>query len=87
MKLNSNYDIFNAVNGNVKLESGQHRIKSYFYFTGETVDGDIIEFETSKAVTQLYAELLAKKELRELGGGHIDAWFSETDEFAFDVEV
>ena len=63
-----------------------NRVKSHFYFTGETVDGDEIFFETDKAVSQLQAEFLAKKELRNLGG-HIDAWFSETDEFAFDVEV
>lgn len=63
------------------------RVKSYFYFTGETIDGDEIYFETDEAVSQLYAEFLAKKELRDLGGGHIDAWFSETDEFAFGVEV
>jgi hypothetical protein len=63
------------------------RIKSYFYFTGETIDGDEIYFETETAVSQLFAEFFAKEELRDLGGGHIDAWFSETGEFAFDVEV
>ena len=63
------------------------RVKSYFYFTGETIDGDEIFFETEEPVSQLYAEFLANKELRDLGGGHIDAFLSETDEFVFDVEV
>lgn len=87
MKLNSSYDIYNAVNGNAVFNHGVSRIKSYFYFTGETIDGDLIQFDTEKAITSLHAELLAKKALRELGGGHIDVWYSETDEFAFDVEV
>jgi len=87
MKLNSSYDIFIATQGNVGFNRGVPRIKSYFYFTGETIDGDIIEFDTPNAITQLHAELLAKKKLRELGGGHIDVFFSETDEFAFDVEI
>ena len=38
-------------------------------------------------MTNLYAEFKAKAILRECGGGHIDAWYAETDEFAFDVEV
>lgn len=62
-------------------------MRSYFYFTGETIDGDIIEFSTEKAVTVDYAEALAKRTLRTIGGGHLDAWYSETDEFAFDVEI
>lgn len=63
------------------------RIKSYFYFTGEDVDGNLIEISWGKPMTNLYAEFKAKEILRECGGGHIDAWYAETDEFAFDVEV
>ena len=62
-------------------------VLSYYYFTGEDVDGDEIFFETFKAVTDKEAQNLAIAELNEVGGGHIDAWYSETDEFAFDVEV
>lgn len=62
-------------------------ILSYFYFTGETVDGDLLELETSKAITEKVAKAMAITELEEWGGGHLDAFFSETDEFAFDVEV
>lgn len=62
-------------------------MKSYFYFTGENFDGDYIEFETSEAVTIETAKDICRRELKVVGGGHIDAWFSETDEFAFEVEV
>lgn len=61
--------------------------RSYFYFTGETVEGEILEFETETPVTRAEAELKAKEVLREVGGGHIDVWYSETDEYAFDVEA
>lgn len=67
--------------------TNSNRVRSYFYFTGESIDGDIIAFDTPNAITQLHAEFIAKKALREVGGGHIDIYFSETDEFAFDVEV
>ena len=62
-------------------------IKSYYYFTGETVDGDLIEFESSDAITEDEAKDYAAKELSFLDGGHVDAFYSETDEFAFDVEI
>lgn len=61
-------------------------ILSYFYFTGETCDGDYLEFSFETPMTQSHAEKVAKKILQE-SGGHLDAWFAETDEFAFDVEV
>lgn len=62
-------------------------MKSYFYFTGENLDGDYIEFDTSEAVTIETAKDICYRELKDVGGGHIDAWFSETDEFAFEAEV
>ena len=63
-------------------------VRSYYYFTGETVDGDEIYFETTEAVTEEFAREWAEKELNYFQcGGHIDVWYSETDEFAFDVEV
>lgn len=58
-----------------------------YYFTGENVDGDEISFETFKFITDKEARDLAIAELIEVGGGHIDAWYSITDEFAFDIEV
>lgn len=64
-----------------------NRIKSYFYFTGEDIDSNLIEISWGKPMTNLCAEFKAKAILRECGGGHIDAWYAETDEFAFDVEV
>lgn len=64
-----------------------NRIKSYFYFTGEDVDDNLIEISWGEPMTNLCAEFKAKAILRECGGGHIDAWYAETDEFAFDVEV
>lgn len=63
------------------------RIKSYFDFTGEDINGNSIEISWGEPMTDLYAEFKAKAILRECGGGHIDAWYAETDEFAFDVEV
>lgn len=62
-------------------------ILSYYYFTGETIDGDEIHFETFEPVTEKFAKEWAEKELKCLSGGHIDAWYAETDDFAFDVEV
>ena len=69
------------------MSNPAHEVKSYFYFTGEDIDGNTFFYETEKAITLLHAELEAKKLLREVGGGHIDMWYSETDEFAGDVEV
>lgn len=63
------------------------RILSYFDVTGETVDGEIIELSWANPMTQLHAEFAAKELLRDLGGGHLDVWFAETGEFAFDVEI
>lgn len=58
-----------------------------YYFTGETVDGDFISFEVFD-VCEKKARKMARKELETVyGGGHLDAFYSETDEFAFDVEV
>lgn len=58
-----------------------------YYFTGETIDGDEIYFETSEAITKEFAREWAEKELEYLNGGHIDVWDTETGDFAFDVEV
>ena len=62
-------------------------IKSYYYFTGENIDGDLIEGSTSVAMTDENMRDYARAILREYGGGHLDVWYSETDEFAFDMEV
>lgn len=62
-------------------------ILSYYYFTGEDVDGEYIEFSTTEAVTEGEAKDIARRELKYVDGGHIDAFYAETDEFAFDVEV
>ena len=62
-------------------------ILSYYDFTGENVDGEYIEFSTAKAMTEEEAKDIAYFELKCAGGGHIDAWYAETGEFAFDVEV
>lgn len=59
---------------------------SYYNFTGETIDGEYIEFSTVNAVTEEEAKNLARLELKYVDGGHIDAWYEETGEFAFDVE-
>lgn len=69
------------------MSNPAREIKSYFYFTGEDIDGNTLFHETEKPITLLHAEFEAKKLLREVGGGHIDMWYSETDEFAGDVEV
>jgi len=64
------------------------RVKSYFYFTGETIDGEEIFFETNRAVTLGVAQEIAIHFFEdELLSGHIDVWYSETGEFAFDVEA
>ena len=62
-------------------------ILSYYYFTGENIDGDFIEFDTVRAMTDKDAKAFAEGELVEIGGGHIDAFYAETDEFAFNVEI
>lgn len=63
------------------------RILSYFYFTGEDIDGNYIEADWPKPMSDLQAEFEAKAILRHVGGGHIDAWYSETDELAFSIEI
>lgn len=62
-------------------------IKSYYYFTGETVDGEFVDADPDRPMTKKEAEKYAQQILEDLGGGHLDAWYSETDEFAFDVEI
>lgn len=59
---------------------------SYYDFTGENIDGEYIEFSTINAVTEEEAKNLARLELKYVDGGHIDAWYAETGEFAFEVE-
>lgn len=63
------------------------REKFNFYFVGETVEDEIFCHELDRPMSQLHAELIAKKLLRKLGGGHLDAFDSDTDDFIFDVEV
>lgn len=62
-------------------------ILNYYDFTGENVDGDYIEFSTAKAMTEEEAKDIARFEVECAGGGHIDAWYAETGELAFDIEV
>lgn len=62
-------------------------ILSYYNFTGENIDGEYIEFSTAKAVTEEEAKDIARLELKYEDGGHLDAWYAETGEFAFEVEV
>lgn len=62
--------------------------KTYsLYFVGETVEGEIVCVEPERPMSQLRAELYAKNILRELGGGHLDAFNNDNDDFLFDVEV
>ena len=63
------------------------RKKYNLYFVGENVDDEFFCHELDRPVSQLHAEFLAKRLLREMGGGHIDVFDSDTDEFIFDVEV
>lgn len=63
------------------------RILSYFDVTGESADGDVIELSWLNPMTLLHAEFAAKKLLRAFNGGHLDVWYAETGEFAFDVEL
>ena len=63
------------------------RKKYNFYFVGETVDDEFFCYEPDKPMSQLHAEFAAKKVLRDFGGGHLDAFDSDTDNFMFDVEV
>lgn len=62
-------------------------VLSYYDFTGENIDGEYIEFSTTEAVTEGEAKDIARRELKYADGGHIDAWYAETGEFAFDVEI
>lgn len=63
------------------------RERHNFYFVGENVEGEIFCHEPDSPMSQLHAELTAKQILREMGGGHLDVFDSDTDEFIFDVEV
>lgn len=63
------------------------REKYNLYFVGETVEDEFFCHELDKPMSRLHAEFVAKKMLREMGGGHIDVFDSETDDFLFDVEV
>lgn len=63
------------------------REKFNFYFIGETIDDELFYHEPDCTMSQLRAEFVAKEKLRELGGGHVDVFNSDTDEFVFDVEV
>jgi len=60
--------------------------RDYYYFTGETLDGDLISFESMEPITEEFAKWKAYDAIRPYGG-HIDAFYAETDDFAFDVEV
>lgn len=62
-------------------------ILSYYDFTGENIDGEYIEFSTLEAVTEEEAKNIAVRELKYVDGGHIDAWYAETGELAFEIEV
>lgn len=63
------------------------REKHNLYFVGETIEDEVFCHELDRPISRLHAEFLAKKMLREMGGGHIDVFDSETDDFLFDVEV
>jgi len=63
------------------------REKFNFYFVGETIDDEVFYHELDCAMSQLHAEFVAREKLRELGGGHVDVFNSDTNEFVFDVEV
>lgn len=62
-------------------------ILSYFYLVGETIEDEHVYSETALPFTLEGAEVWARLILEDLGGGHVDVFYSETDEFAFDVEV
>lgn len=62
-------------------------ILSYFYLVGETIEDEHVYAETALPFTLEGAEVWARLILEDLGGGHVDVFYSETDEFAFDVEV
>ena len=63
------------------------RERHNYYFVGETINDEFFCHELDRPVSRLHAEFLAKKMLREMDGGHIDVFDSDTDEFIFDVEV
>lgn len=63
------------------------RERHNYYFVGENVNDEFFCHEVDRPVSRLHAEFLAKKLLREMDGGHIDVFDSDTDEFVFDVEV
>lgn len=62
-------------------------IKFYYYFTGETVDGEFVDADPDRPMTSKEAKEYARQILEDLNGGHLDVFYSDTDKFAFDVEV
>lgn len=65
----------------------QESILSYYYIEGENIAGDYIFDYAPVAMTESQAKHYAKSILEECGKGHLDVYYSETDEFAFDVEI
>ena len=62
-------------------------IKSYYYFTGETIEGDYLDYSFSEPMTEEAARKWAEEELINCGGGYLDIWRDEDDELTFDVKV
>lgn len=62
-------------------------ILSYFYLIGETVEDEQVYATTALPLTLEDAEDWVCLALEDSNGGHVDVFYSETDEFAFDVEV
>lgn len=52
--------------------------------TGESVDGEYIEYEFEGDVDQI--TLNCEKTLAFCGGGHLDVWDETGEEFLWDVE-
>ena len=58
-----------------------------YYFVGESIDDEGIFFEVFD-ICEKKARKMAKKELETVyGGGHLDIFLSETDDFVCSVEV
>ena len=65
-------------------------IKTFIFdwtMVGENINGDYLEYLTSTPMTQKGAKKYAEYVLISEGGGHLDCYTSETNEFIFDVEV
>lgn len=65
----------------------QNGILSYYYFEGESIYGDFIEGSTSTAMTDDDMIEYATAILKEYHGGHLDVFYSETDELTFFIEL